>query len=164
MPPIRSVSERGLVWMGMLDGGFRLNAGRAFPSTPYIISSGLAFYSPGHLVVKSHKLEVRMHAVEMLRKHLAVYIGTVHAYTKTGVQHEFDALVSFAYSIGERPFIESPVLQRIRTKSTKMAVAEAMGFHIYEIDLDGQPIARADLHARRRCETYLYINGLYRTS
>lgn len=160
--PIRDVSERGLAWMGLLDGGFLLKA-RQLPKGPRVISANLAFYSPGHLVVKTHKLEVRMHATEMLRKHLALYCGTVHAYVRTVSQTDFDALVSFAYSIGERPFIDSPVLHRTKTGASRQSVAGAMGYYVNAVTIDGQVERDPKLVERRRAETYLYLNGLYRT-
>jgi lysozyme len=75
-------------------------------------------------------------------------------------QHEFDALISFAYNVGLAAFKTSTLLKKLNLGSGKKDIAAEFDRWIY-ITVDGKKQKSQGLTLRRAREKDLFLKGIY---
>ena len=91
----------------------RLQAYRPLPTDRWTIGYGNTFYKDGS-PVKEGDLIKECEAEELLRVIVSKFEFSVNKYVKVELnQHQFDALVSFAYNVGSHNFKRSTLLKVI---------------------------------------------------
>lgn len=158
---ITTVSPKGIRWIAMLEGGYKLKAYQDTNDT-WTISAGVTFYSRGIRVRKGDVLESGEVAEKLFRERLAEFEGYVDSYTRDDItQLEFDALVDACFNIGHEAFRTSTFRRRFNQKASMDSVCEALSWFRNET-IDGKLKLSPGLVKRRACEIYLLKNGLYR--
>jgi lysozyme len=100
-------------------------------------------------------------AQALLAKDVAIAEAAVKRLVKTPLsQHEYDALVSLTYNIGQGGFAESTVLHQLNQGDYR-AAADAM-LMWDKITRDGQKVQSNGLVTRRNSERQLFLDGTYR--
>lgn len=162
---ITHVSPSGLVWLALLEGGFKLKAYQDGAGV-WTISAGCTFYEHGVRVKKGDTLASVEAAQQLFRERLLEYEAVVDASTRDDItQTEFDSLASFCYNIGAGQFRTCTAVRRFNDVSaSSKSVAEAMGWYRNITDpTTGKLKYDEGVMERRRCEAYLLMYGIYKT-
>ena len=96
-------------------------------------------------------------AAMLLARDLKRFEAAVRTFVKRGLkQHEYDALVSFAYNVGVGGFSRSTAVRRVNDAATPDAIASA-----FMMWTKAGGHENRGLVARRRAEAELYNTGEY---
>ncbi|HVK80966.1 MAG TPA: lysozyme, partial [Verrucomicrobiae bacterium] len=146
-----SISLAGLALIQEFEG-FRADPG-ALPDGNWVVGYGhVRHRDPGAKVSQGD-------AVDLLARDLVPVIQTVNKEVTTPLtQSQFDALVSFAFSIGAEPFAKSQVLRRVN-QGTFLAAGCAMEAW-RKADVNGDLVVSEALVRRRAAEKALFLKEL----
>lgn len=115
MERITKLSNDGLQLLKELEG-FRANPyldGAGVPTIGY----GSTYYKDGTRVTINDVAISQFEATKLLEDLLVHFERTVDCYTRDDIkQHEFDALVCFAYNIGGGAFKKSTLIKKVNAK------------------------------------------------
>jgi lysozyme len=160
-----SVSPEGLDWIAALEGGYRLEA-YLCPAGVWTISAGVTRYLAGHRVKQRDRLIDEAEAKKLFAGALRHYERGVDALTRDDLaQHEFDALVSFAYNVGVEVLARSTLVRRVNARA---AVAEIrrqlLRWRYADVDPDRPGLEEVrGLLLRRLAEAEVYAGNGYLT-
>lgn len=118
---ITQISDVGLELIKKYEG---------FRSKPYLcpanvptIGYGTTFYPNGTKVKLSDPPIDEEHATFLLKENLKIYENAVDTFTRDDIsQHQFDALVSFAYNLGVDALKKSTLLRKINTNPNDKSI------------------------------------------
>lgn len=173
-----------------LNGRIALAVSEGLVDTAYKDSVGVWTLGIGHTLgagkpdPKSYigKHMTTKEIMDLFEKDIVIYEDIVNRHVKVSLeQHEFDALVHFAYNVGEKNFKKSKLLQNLN--AGKKATAFQSGFHgwlkppelkgrrdkerkIAQTGDYGSPVAplyTADLNGRLRVKGTINLADLMRT-
>lgn len=142
------------------DGMQLLKELEGFRSKPYLdgakvptIGYGSTYYKNGTRVTMNDVAISQFEATELLEDLLVHYVRTIDCYTRDDIkQHEFDALVCFAYNVGDGAFKKSTLLKKVNANATQAVItAEFLKW----INVSGKP--NQGLKNRRLKEIALYF-------
>ena len=112
MPKITTVGEEGVALIKSFEG-FRSAPYRCPAGIP-TIGYGATFYPNGKKVTMTDKAITEHEATDLLRHMLENFEKYVDSYCRDDVnQHQFDALVSFAYNLGPANLKSSTLLKKV---------------------------------------------------
>lgn len=132
-----------------------------FFSKPYLcpakvptIGYGTILYPNGKKVTLQDKPCTEAEAIEWMRYELNQKAKEVDAMTTDAVnQHQFDALVSFAYNCGSNALKGSTILKRVNTNPADKTITDAF---LMWVKADGEILQ--GLVRRRKAEAALYFS------
>jgi len=151
MERITKISNEGLQLLKELEG---------FRAKPYLdgagvptIGYGSTYYKNGARVTMNDVDISQFEATNLLEDLLIHFERTVDCYTRDDIkQHEFDALVCFAYNIGGNAFKKSTLIKKVNAKaSANVITAEFLKW----VNINGKP--NQGLKNRRLKEINLYL-------
>ena len=151
MERITKLSNDGLQLLKELEG-FRSNPykdGAGIPTIGY----GSTYYKNGTRVSMNDVAISQFEATELLEDLLIHFVRVVDCYTRDDIeQNEFDALVCFAYNVGDGAFKKSTLLKKVNEKA---APEEIKAQFLKWVNVNGKP--NAGLINRRIKEINLYL-------
>lgn len=159
MPIIRPrrLSSRGAAFIGRFEG---------FRPLPYNDPAGHATIGYGHLIHlgrvteddrRKWKRMSQAQGLALLRKDSQRFADAVRRLVKPKLkQHEFDALVSFAFNVGVHAFEKSTLLKLLNRGDRRGAAAQLIRWD----KAGGKRLP--GLTRRRRAERLLFLTGRYR--
>lgn len=105
--------------------------------------------------VKSGMVITEGQAVDFLKRDLAIFEAAVNKLVKVEIsQAQFDALIAFAYNVGEGALSKSTLLKKLNAGDAKGAAAEFSKWN----KAGGK--ALAGLTRRRAAESALFLSGI----
>lgn len=125
----------------------------------YLCPAGVLTIGVGHTGkdVKKGMTITKEKALELLENDLQKFENAVNKYVITDLkQHEFDALVSFAFNVGTQAFKNSTLLKRINNNED----TESIKREFYKWKYGGGKVLPV-LVARRKREYLLFKEGIY---
>ena len=142
------------------DGMQLLKELEGFRSKPYLdgakvptIGYGSTYYKNGTRVTMNDVAISQFEATELLEDLLVHYVRTIDCYTRDDIkQHEFDALVCFAYNVGDKAFKKSTLLKKINANASAEEIKEQF---LRWVNVNGKP--DKGLRNRRLKEINLYF-------
>ena len=142
------------------DGMQLLKELEGFRSKPYLdgagvptIGYGSTYYKNGTRVSMNDVAISQFEATELLEDLLVHYVRTIDCYTRDDIkQHEFDALVCFAYNVGDGAFKKSTLLKKINANASAEEIKEQF---LRWVNVNGKP--DKGLRNRRLKEINLYF-------
>ena len=145
------MSNEGLQLLKELEG---------FRSKPYLDGAGIptigygsTYYKNGTRVTMNDVAISQFEATELLENLLLHYVRVIDCYTRDDIkQNEFDALVCFAYNVGDGAFKKSTLLKKVNAKSSP---EEIKAQFLKWVNVNGKP--NAGLINRRIKELNLYL-------
>ena len=163
------------------DGIDLIKSFEGFSSKPYLcpakiptIGYGATFYPNGKKVTMSDKAITEAEAVDLLAHMLKSFEQYVDSYTRDDVsQHQFDALVSFAYNLGPTSLKSSTLLKKVNTNPSDESIRAEFMKWVYSgdgskngvdddldgiIDEKGEKKRLKGLVRRREAEANLYFS------
>lgn len=160
---ILCLDQAGTVWLGLLEGGFRLKAYQDGAGV-WTISAGVTHYERGLRVKKGDVLENAEIAHMLFQKTLLEYEAAVDDFTRDDItQTEFNAHLSACFNIGVPAYKTSTFVKRFNQRLPLLEVAQALGwFDKIRNPTTGELEKSAGLAKRRACEAYLLMYGQYR--
>jgi lysozyme len=131
-----------------------------FQAEPLALAAGGWLVGYGHVrLAKQGRALTRPQASEMLALDLAAFERLVNTQVTVPIkQSQFDALVSFAFSVGEAAFVQSQVLHRVNQKHPIAAACALDAWRKAEIDGALETIPA--LVRRRAAEKALFLKDL----
>lgn len=149
---VAAVSEAGLALIQDYEG---------FCAQPTQLPDGAWLVGYGHVAARAGEPVDEAEAINLLRHDLAPFEGLVSATVVTPLtQSQFDALVSFAFSIGARAFEQSQVLRRVNAGEF---VAGACAMDAWrKSDAAGETEVFEALIVRRAAEKAMFLQDLPR--
>lgn len=114
-----------------VDGIALIKQCEGFRSKPYLcparvptIGYGATYYPNGKKVSMKDPAITEVYATELLAIMMGPYEKSVDSFTTDAVnQHQFDALVSFAYNIGTRALKDSTLLKKVNKNLNDTSIA-----------------------------------------
>lgn len=152
------MSDAGRDWLAGLEGGYRLEA-YLCPAGVWTISAGVTRYHSGKTgrVQKGDKFLFVDEAKALFSRVLKTYEAGVDGLTRDDLaQHEFDALVSFAYNVGVQAFANSTLVTLVNTRVGLESIGRQFARWVYA---DGVRVR--GLALRRAAEAMCYATGKY---
>lgn len=151
MERVTKLSNEGLQLLKELEG---------FCAKPYLdgagvptIGYGSTYYKSGTRVTMNDVAISQFDATELLEALLLHYVRTVDCYTRDDIkQNQFDALVCFAYNVGEPQFKTSTLIKKVNAYATQDAITKEF---LKWVNVKGKP--DAGLKNRRLKEINLYF-------
>lgn len=148
---ITKISNEGLQLLKELEG---------FRSKPYLdgagvptIGYGSTYYKNGTRVTMQDVDISQFEATQLLEDLLLHFERTVDCYTRDDIkQHEFDALVCFAYNVGGNAFKKSTLIKKINAKASANVITSEF---LKWVNINGKP--NQGLKNRRLKEINLYL-------
>lgn len=145
------MSNEGLQLLKELEG---------FRSKPYLdgagvptIGYGSTYYKNGTRVTMQDVDISQFEATQLLEDLLLHFERTVDCYTRDDIkQHEFDALVCFAYNVGGNAFKKSTLIKKINAKASANVITSEF---LKWVNINGKP--NQGLKNRRLKEINLYL-------
>jgi lysozyme len=159
------MSERGRDWLAQLEGGYRLKA-YLCPAGVWTISAGVTRYSDASnaRVKKGDVLADRDSAVKLFGRSLLKYETGVDGLTRDDlVQHQFDALVSFAFNLGLGALATSTLIKVVNKRGTDPEVRQQLlRWRFADTDPNHAGLEEVEgLRLRREAEALVYARGPY---
>ncbi len=145
-----AISQAGLALIQDYEG---------FRAEPAQLPDGAWLVGHGHARAEAGAPVSAVEAVNLLSADLAPFAGLVSA--KVGpplTQSQFDALVSFAFSIGAEAFAQSQVLRRVNAGEFVAAACAMDAWR--KSDAAGEPDVFEALIARRAAEKAMFLQDL----
>lgn len=143
-----------------------------FRATPYLDAAGIWTIGYGH-VIRPHEKKTLTHltepqAAELARRDLEpaeLYLRAISPRFKVPLnQHQFDAVLSFAFNVGLRAFEESTLLKLLRVGDFAGAAAQFdRWIYITVKDAQGKRVKKTSrgLVNRRRMDRAVFERGVY---
>ena len=130
------------------------------PAGVWTIGYGSTRYADGHRVQAGERI-TEPEALRLFSATLGVYEQAVDRITRDDIQqHQFDALVSLCYNIGEPNLKKSSIVRSVNAYEQNQAViAELFGRWNKAKNRSGQFVELPGLTRRRRSEARLYNTG-----
>lgn len=147
-----AISQAGLALIQDYEG---------FRAEPAQLPDGAWLVGHGHVRAEAGEPVNAAEAINLLSADLAPFAGLVSA--KVGpplTQSQFDALVSFAFSIGAEAFAQSQVLRRVNAGEFVAAACAMDAWR--KSDAAGEPDVFEALIARRAAEKAMFLQDLPR--
>ena len=143
-----------------------------FRATPYLDAARIWTIGYGHVIRPNEKKTLTKltepQATLLLDQDcdpVELYLDAIQRNFKTLLnQHQFDALVSFAFNVGLRAFEDSTLLKRVRAGDFEAAAAEFdRWIYITKTGLDGvrRKVRSRGLMNRRRMDRAIFERGEY---
>ena len=135
----------------------------SFKSKKYKCPAGKPTIGYGHVILPSEPhlntaVLTIAQAEELLAKDMVPREQVVKEYVKVELtQHQFDALVSIVYNIGNGNFASSTLLKKINAKDFSGAAEEFLKWNKSRVN--GVLTELAGLTARRKSERLLFLTG-----
>lgn len=151
---VRRLSPRALRWLKHFEQSPR----GGFAATPYPDGAGHPTIGWGHVVGRRERFDVPIDAAAaeaLLRADLRVAELYVDALAIELDQHQFDALVLFAFNLGVGALDRSTLLKRIREAAPLTQIARQFMRWVYLRN----PLRQADGLKRRRAVEFLIYAG-----
>lgn len=162
-PHITHLSPRGLQWLADLEGGFRLTAYRDQAGV-WTIGAGTTRYPEGHRVAAGDtctEQQARWYYAENLKHYELAVDAATHDEL---LQHEFDALVSFAYNVGEVGYRTSTLARLINARRPEPEIRAQFCRWIHVRDeITNRMRPDLGLAARRICDADVFAGVGYPT-
>lgn len=159
----KSISKEGLEFIAKLEGCVKNAQGLHII---YNDQAGRPTIGYGHLIKDNEKSQFQNgiteeQAINLLKSDIARFEDIVNNSLKENVtESQFDALVAFAYNIGEYGFKDSTALKMINNKSDIFTI-ERFWKDWNKITLKGLKQVSDGLVNRRNLEWLLYLQGRY---
>lgn len=143
-----------------------------FRATPYLDAAGIWTIGYGH-VIRPHEKKTLTHLTEPQAAELALrdlepaemYLRAISPRFKVPLnQHQFDAVLSFAFNVGLRAFEESTLLKLLRVGDFAGAAAQFdRWIYITVKDAQGKRVKKTSrgLVNRRRMDRAVFERGVY---
>lgn len=143
-----------------------------FRATPYLDAAGIWTIGYGH-VIRPHEKKTLTYltepqAAELARRDLEpaeLYLRAISPRFKVPLnQHQFDAVLSFAFNVGLRAFEESTLLKLLRVGDFAGAAAQFdRWIYITVKDAQGKRVKKTSrgLVNRRRMDRAIFERGVY---
>jgi len=117
------------------------------------IGIGATFYPDGRKVTMADKPITKEEAIELLKATLAIFEKQVDSFTTDAVtQHQFDALVSFAYNLGSNALKNSTLIKKVNANPNDPTIKDEF---MKWVNAGGKKLA--GLVRRREAEATLYF-------
>ncbi len=150
---VNELSTKGLSFIAEKEG---------FRNTPYPDVGGQLTIGYGHLIKEGESFTsiTEQEGMELLNKDVGIAVNAVNNNLKVPVnQHEFDALTSFTFNVGEGNFKKSTLLKMVNN-GNRSKIRES--FLMWNKDtINGILQEVSGLTKRREKESNLYLNGEY---
>lgn len=119
------------------------------------IGVGATFYPDGRKVTMADKAITKDEAIELLKATLAIFERQVDSFTTDAVtQHQFDALVSFAYNLGSNALKNSTLIKKVNANPNDPTIKREF---MKWVNAGGKRLA--GLVRRREAEATLYFTA-----
>lgn len=128
MERVRQLSARGLEWLADLEGGFQLRAYQDQAGV-WTIGAGTTRYPDGRAVSAGDNCtgaQARSYFARDLRNCEGMVESATHDQLQ---QHEFDALVSFTYNVGERAYRTSTLARLVNERRPEPDIRAQVSLH-----------------------------------
>lgn len=144
----------------------------AFSATPYLDAAGVLTIGYGH-VMRAHEKNTLVNitvaeAADLLDRDcdpIELYLDAIQVNFKTRLnQHQFDALVSFAFNVGLKAFENSTLLKYLRAGDHDNAAAEFdRWIYVTKTGKGGikRKVRSRGLMNRRRMDRAIFERGVY---
>ena len=125
----------------------------------YLDAAGYPTIGVGHLIVDGEDFSdglTHEEAMALFAEDIAIYENAVNRHTQVLLtQHQFDALVSFTFNLGEGNFSRSTLLRRVNAK-----MFHDVPYQLSRWNRAGGIVLRG-LVRRRKAEGRLFADGVY---